>query len=623
MPTIIDELVLKFSLDPRGFDEGQRKVLDRVGKLEDGAKRAGQQVEKSGAGVVTFFRSIEHPIASLRLHFERLATSAIAPQRRLADLASQARRTGTSVEAGALSGAAGLRVLGAAGLAAFAALKGINELMSGASQNASRVFGAGLGAAGAGTPIGRYTAISQALNVSGNVPEADTQAWLTAFTQARERAAQGDYGAAIALNRQLTIAGINADVWTSTPEQAIVATARRFGQVPSETARASGDLLGMSPALAEALHRSGNRLPAQIAQQRRELTKRDVESANALLKAQNDLDQSWKRLTTTIYDELTPALTSWSNWLKRIIDDIEAGQGKTYGPEGESETSGAVPGSWWDRHMPRWLGGHRGEATGNVTGKSSSLGTVPGTTDAIRQTLAAAGMNEAAQAGALGAMYPESGLDPSKIAAGGDTGIAQWVGSRKRALYAYAAAHGLDPLSLEAQRGYLAQELSTPASQDMIRRMNASGDPTAAGKIYGFDFEQGRANPSLFGGGSFDQAGLDRFHSQYATSFYHPSGGSVNGSGTDKFDDAAYRAAHGHLPDVLSLSGKATQPMDVIRRAQALKASNTTSNTDNSVEISGGIHVHTAADTATGIAAAAMIAARRSSQVSQANTGLE
>lgn len=598
MPTIIDELVLKFSLDPRGFDEGQRKVLDRVGKLEDGAKRAGQQVEKSGAGVVTFFRSIEHPIASLRLHFERLATSAIAPQRRLADLASQARRTGTSVEAGALSGAAGLRVLGAAGLAAFAALKGINELMSGASQNASRVFGAGLGAAGAGTPIGRYTAISQALNVSGNVPEADTQAWLTAFTQARERAAQGDYGAAIALNRQLTIAGINADVWTSTPEQAIVAAARRFGQVPSETARASGDLLGMSPALAEALHRSGNRLPAQITQQRRELTKRDVESANALLKAQNDLDQSWKRLTTTIYDELTPALTSWSNWLKRIIDDIEAGQGKTYGPEGESETSGAVPGSWWDRHMPRWLGGHRGEATGNVTGKSSQA-IDPSNLNMTTDDLAI--MNRESQgrpligwSGLPGSPdYSPGGTDLSNVPLD-ETGFPRWAGKMGPAGNSTAA--GLFMIT-RSNWNRIAPKLGihdfSPESQLRVRR-ELQREAVASGQA---------ANTAWAASGAVLPVGPI--------------------SGTDKFDDAAYRAAHGHLPDVLSLSGKATQPMDVIRRAQALKASNTTSNTDNSVEISGGIHVHTAADTATGIAAAAMIAARRSSQVSQANTGLE
>jgi uncharacterized protein YukE len=140
--------------------------------------------------------------------------------------------------------------------------------------------------------------------------------------------------------------------------------------------------------------------------------------------------------------------------------------------------------------------------------------------DKLRAAIAAAGGNESTQAALLSNFQAESGINPANVAAGGDTGVAQWTGSRKRQLYSFAQAKGLNPLGIDAQAGFLNYELTTnPQFKTMIQRMNAV-PPTEAAKIGGYTFEQGGGDPSLFGDHTANQAGLDAFHSQYAQKFY-------------------------------------------------------------------------------------------------------
>lgn len=582
MATIIDELVLRFSLDPKGFDQGQRQTLAKLDQLERRANRAGGQVEKTGAGVVGFFRQIEQPVASLRLHMERLATATRAPQRQFGELASQARRTGTSVASGALEGAAGLRVLGAAGLGVFAVFKGLDKLMQAADKNARGIFGTSLGAASAGMNIGQFSAASRALFSKQAVPEADTQSFLSSFAQAKEQALQGNYGPAVALNQALAIAGVQADVFSSTPQQALVAAARRFHNVSEATAIASGENIGMTPALALGVRREGGGLSATIAAERRRLTKEQSDAARRLITAENDLSTSFTNLKNKVYDELTPTLILFNGWLKRVIDDIVAGQGDPHviGPEGETDQSGAVPGSWWDRTMPRWLGGRRDLYKNGVVPPSGADTSPqgndanPSTVGRIRAAIAAAGGNEMAQAGLLSNFYPESiGLNPGAVNPNsGATGLAQWLGPRKAALYAYAAAHNLDPKSIDAQAGFLEQELRGPYA-GVLRQMNAAQNPSSAALIGLTGYEGVNEGNSVTAGAAWPT--MVRTHTRLAQSFYNNN-----------------RSARG-------------------------------GDTDNSVEVNGGIHVHTQATTATGIAAAGLMAAKSAALVSQANTGLE
>lgn len=579
MATIIDELVLRFSLDPKGFDQGQRQTLNKLDQLERRANRVGGQVEKSGAGVVGFFRQIEQPIASLRLHMERLATATRAPQRQFGELASQARRTGTSVASGALEGAAGLRVLGAAGLGVFAVFKGLDKLMQAADKNARGIFGTSLGAASAGMNIGQFSAASRALFSKQAVPEADTQSFLSNFAQAKEQALQGNYGPAVALNQALAIAGVQADVFSSTPQQALVAAARRFQSVSEATAVASGQNIGMTPALALGVRREGGGLSATIAAEQRRLTKEQSDAARRFITAENDLSTSFTNLKNKVYDELTPTLISFDGWLKRIIDSFSAIVDPSASHQQKMDAYGGIPGTieWFRRRLPTWLGGRKPNA--ETDGGAPSDGVAPQSNNAnpstvgrIRAAIAAAGGNEMAQAGLLSNFYPESiGLNPGAVNPNsGAIGLAQWLGPRKAALYAYAAAHNLDPKSIDAQVGFLEQELRGPYA-GVLRQMNAAQNPSSAALIGLTGYEGVNEGNSVTAGAAWPT--MVRTHTRLAQSFYNNN-----------------RSARG--------------------------------DTNNNVDV-GGIHVHTQATTATGIAAAGLMAAKNAALVSQANTGLE
>lgn len=159
---------------------------------------------------------------------------------------------------------------------------------------------------------------------------------------------------------------------------------------------------------------------------------------------------------------------------------------------------------------------------------STATGTVAMVADAVRR----AGGNNQAAAALLANFSGESGLDSSKIRQGGtDTGLAQWVGPRRDALYSFARKNGLNPLSDEAQTGYLFQELTTnPTYRGMIQRLNAAPDVVSAAKISGFDFEQGRASADHFGGGGVSQQWLDNLHSRDANKYLAELGGGGGGS---------------------------------------------------------------------------------------------
>src|SRR5579863_2864994 len=134
MPTLLDEFVLALKLDPSQFTESQQKAADALSQTEGAATRSGARMEKAGGGVAAFFRSLEHPIAGLKRQFEALATGAAKPQANLSSLAAQGLRTGANVQAGALAGASGLRILGIAGLGAFATLTALDKLMGAAGE---------------------------------------------------------------------------------------------------------------------------------------------------------------------------------------------------------------------------------------------------------------------------------------------------------------------------------------------------------------------------------------------------------------------------------------------------------------------------------------------------------
>lgn len=71
----------------------------------------------------------------------------------------------------------------------------------------------------------------------------------------------------------------------------------------------------------------------------------------------------------------------------------------------------------------------------------------------------------------------------------GGMGIAQWIGSRRTAEISYAHQNGLDPQSLQAQLGYLWQELSTGSGGIKPSELNGL-TASAAAQLFEQKFER-------------------------------------------------------------------------------------------------------------------------------------
>lgn len=323
MTTVIDELVLQLKLDPSTWAPGERKALQSLRDLEAYAQRSGRKVEQAGSNVAQYFRFVEAPIASLRAKFEQLAQVTVKPQKNLNDIAVQARRTGTSVEAGALTATAGVRALGIAGLAALTMITALGKAMEFAARTSQRVFGTSVGAATAGIGVQQFTAISQALYRSGNVPQAQTQGWLAQYRIAQEQAKVGRPEQAIALNTTLAQLGAGVDVFSDRPEQAFYKIAQRFSRLNPSEATGQGALAGLSPELALALRSAGGNLPGMVrAEEYRATTEGQSDSARKLLQAQNDLANSWDALSRKLNEDIAPGLAKFDTWLARIIEKL-------------------------------------------------------------------------------------------------------------------------------------------------------------------------------------------------------------------------------------------------------------------------------------------------------------
>lgn len=358
MPTVIDSLIVTLGIDPSGFTEGQRQMAQNLRQMEDLANRSVQRIERSGSGIVTFFRSIDHPIASIRQHFEQLATVTATPQQNLINLAQQGRRTGQEVEAGALQGAVGLRALGVAGLTAVAAFVALDKVRSSATDTARNLFGASVGAAGAGVPIQEYTAISQALLHGGNVPETETQGWLSQIRSAQVQAQHGDPAQAAALAVNLAKIGVNANAFTDSPEQIMLAVAERFHSVSADVAIGLGDMVGQSAALSLALHNLGTAgLEEQIQLERqRAATDAQTQAAKDLTLAQANLDVAWQNLERTIGEKIDPALTVFDNNLAALLDTLSGAKTGAFALNNSVPNSPAdAKPSWWRRAL-EWTG---------------------------------------------------------------------------------------------------------------------------------------------------------------------------------------------------------------------------------------------------------------------------
>lgn len=117
----------------------------------------------------------------------------------------------------------------------------------------------------------------------------------------------------------------------------------------------------------------------------------------------------------------------------------------------------------------------------------------------IASALAAKGFSKTAIAGILGNFAQENGGNSvtgiSTSAGPGGIGFAQWIGSRATAERAYAKRYGLAPTNLEAEIGYLLQELHGNYKSAAVG-VNKATTPSQAAQIFEKIFE-GAGQPMM------------------------------------------------------------------------------------------------------------------------------
>lgn len=130
-------------------------------------------------------------------------------------------------------------------------------------------------------------------------------------------------------------------------------------------------------------------------------------------------------------------------------------------------------------------GGNNGAGGSGYTGGGGTppSGTLRARAQAIiPKLMASLGISSAGASGIAAMLGSESGINPGTVAAGGDFGLAQWVGSRRDSLFAFAKRMGGDVRSFDTQFQFMIQEMKSqyPA---LIAQLKGITDPAQAARI--------------------------------------------------------------------------------------------------------------------------------------------
>ncbi|WP_038367838.1 phage tail tip lysozyme [Bosea sp. UNC402CLCol] len=184
----------------------------------------------------------------------------------------------------------------------------------------------------------------------------------------------------------------------------------------------------------------------------------------------------------------------------------------TWGKTPNDGTPGSAPQitdkrNWWQRTMPKFMGGQDAPSGGG--GRGDSNAPIRGSTftqkapGIINRLMADFGFTREQAAGIVGNLGHESGglnelQERNPTSGRGGYGWAQWTGPRRRAFEAWAAEKGLDPASDEANYGFLRHELRTShkGAVSAVKRAGSVEDATVA-------FEN-----------TFEQAGIKNYPSR-------------------------------------------------------------------------------------------------------------
>lgn len=152
------------------------------------------------------------------------------------------------------------------------------------------------------------------------------------------------------------------------------------------------------------------------------------------------------------------------------------------------------------------------------------------------------GLTNEQSAGIVGNMQLESGIDPRAINSIGATGIIQWLGGRRDALYSFSQANGEDPLTLQAQLKYLWHEMTETAEAPNFNAFknetaNDSGAEGAAHAALVFESKIERS-----GGAGLPQR---QEYARQAFALFSGNSGSTNGGTGDPCDTVSVNGAGG------------------------------------------------------------------------------
>jgi hypothetical protein len=134
----------------------------------------------------------------------------------------------------------------------------------------------------------------------------------------------------------------------------------------------------------------------------------------------------------------------------------------------------------------------------NNCGATSAGAPAPGTQTAGQMVryLESQGFQPAGAAGIVGNLQQESSLNPAEPDGSGGGGLAQWNASwyhvrgpsGELSLDAFAAAHGLAPVSMAAQLEYLAWDVQTSYPQ-LVSELNSASSPEEAATMFETTYE--------------------------------------------------------------------------------------------------------------------------------------
>lgn len=409
--TIIDELLVTLSLDPKKFTQGQREAVDALRKTEAETNRtAGKIGEAQNRTATAIGRTGKAAATTTKAVTDGETRSAAA----MARTGTQATRTAATLVARGREGAGFFKGLTEAALGFGAALAGVKTIQDALG---TMTAGAALGraAANAGIGVGKVNAFGLMAAKYAGGSAATSSGDLTGMVNSLVTGqVTGQPSAMIPI---LTRLGVSIQTAMHQPLQAMRQLAHVFHHIPKPEALAYGEKLGFSLGTINLLEQGSAAFDKHLASVKRAgvASHAFVVEMEGLQTALAGVDAAAKTLGRNLLTDLAPTLIRVAN----VVKDLETG-------------------NWQAINRDLAPPGHR-TATGAL--KRVFTGSTKAEQDAARQAVSyfkSQGYTQAQAIGLAANIQAESSYNSAAYnpAAGGHYGIAQWDATRRAQILA-------------------------------------------------------------------------------------------------------------------------------------------------------------------------------------------